>query len=332
MGGYLWTQPPADSEPKHVQDDCNTPAEILTSILRIEKQCCPPSSAALASDHLKWPNGHTTEPEGTTGADDALSIKVLLDEPDIRFCVCQDMESPVIIACLWARVKRAGIEDVMASLCQERAQWDTGGKNLLLQKAQAEDELAAEVYHSIIKCPRPFWDREVLKRQWKLPLESSQGSGCDSGCALVSKSMEDASVQESPGHVRAFVHKAGFLLRPSPYDCMPEIANGEPALATELTSCSQIDMGGLIPAWATSYLASTVAGKARSWVSELQQHCDVRKGEEPVPTLAEISSQLSPDWAERWDKTEEPDCGEETEEASSFISVKSLRSLSWSPF
>ena len=330
MGGYLWSQPPADAAPRQAAEPVGSPTELLEALLRIEKQCCPASSVALEA-----PTDGVDS--GCTNGDGDLSIKVLLDEPDIRFCICHDLDSPVIIVCLWARLKGATVDDVIASLCQERAEWDAGGENLLLQKAEEEDEFEEEIYHSIIRCPRPFWDREVLKRQWRLPLQSPHGIGR----ALVSTSTEDAMVAKDASRVRAAVHKAGFLLRPSPQDSeqemQPHMANGpvdSSALSTELTSCSQIDMGGLIPPWATTYLSSIVAGKASSWTRELQRHCNLRKGEDsPVPTLAEISAELSPGWAESWDETERPDSEEEEGTSlGSLINVRSLKSLSWSPF
>ena len=275
MGGYLWTAPPAEEEPTRVPvpDHGSSPNELLTSLLRIEKQCCPPSSAAKGYNNVKDPNVDLKDVEAYKEEDDEMSIKVLVDEPSVRFCICYDAESPVIIACLWVKLEGASVEDVIASLCQERAEWDSGGDSKLVKEAQASDHTMEEVYHSVIKCPRPFWDREVLKRQWRLPLQSPHGTGC----ALVSRSTEDEAVEQDPDRVRAFVHKSGSLLRPSPQEQEHEhdhIANGPTVIGTELTSCSQIDMGGLIPSWATSYLSSTVAGKAVRWTQELQQHCD----------------------------------------------------------
>ena len=298
MGGYLWSSPPADAEPRHTADEGSSPTELLTSLLRIERQCCPPSSAALVSVRAKDPNADSMDPSSAKGSE--MPVKVLVDEPDMRFCICYDSESPVIIACLWARLKGATVQDVTASLCHERALWDIG-ENTLLQDARPEDDMMEEVYKNIIACPRPFWDREVLKRQWRLPLESPHGVGC----ALVSRSTEDATVPKDPEKVRAFVHKAGALLRPSIFqsaesDLSLHIANSPSVIGTELTSCSQIDMGGLIPSWATSYLSSTVAGKAVRWKNDLQRHCDARNGQDPVPSLAEISSQLLPAWAVTW--------------------------------
>eukprot|EP00439_Symbiodinium_sp_Y106_P066625 s1379_g10.t2 len=334
MGGYLWSAPAEPELKPSLPEEGSSPAELLRSLLRIERMCCPLSSAAFASGDKRLSNADLTDP-GTKGSDDdTMSIKVLVDEPDMRFCICHDAESPVIIACLWTRLKGASVEDVTASLCQERAQWDAGGENTLLQNAQPEDEMMEEIYQSIITCPRPFWDREILKRQWRLPLNSPNGNGC----ALVSRSMEDAAVPKDPDRVRAFVHKAGALLRPSPQQSETEtesehslhIANGPSVIGTELTSCSQIDMGGLIPSWATNYLSSTVSGKAVRWTKDLQRHCDARNGQESVPTLADISSQLLPGWTEacpgdsnildNWDETERPDYRDEVEEVSSFIS------------
>ena len=302
MGGYLWSAPAEPELKPSLPEEGSSPAELLRSLLRIERMCCPLSSAAFASGDKSLSNADLTD-SGTKGSDDdTMSIKVLVDEPDMRFCICHDAESPVIIACLWTRLKGASVEDVTASLCQERAQWDAGGENTLLQNAQPEDEMMEEIYQSIITCPRPFWDREILKRQWRLPLNSPHGTGC----ALVSRSMEDAAVPKDPDRVRAFVHKAGALLRPSPQESETEtesehslhIANSPSFTGSELTSCSQIDMGGLIPSWATNYLSSTVSGKAVRWTKDLQRHCDARNGQESVPTLAEISSQLLPGWTE----------------------------------
>eukprot|EP00913_Durusdinium_trenchii_P020461 g19221.t1 len=257
---------------------------------------------------------------------------VLLDEPDIRFCICYDEESPVFIACLWARLKGFDIQEVERSLCQERGEWDKGGESRLLQQITLEDGRREEVYHTLIRCPRPFWDRDVLKHQWRLPLDCQHGQGY----ALVSRSLEDEQLQPDSERVRAFVHKAGALIRPArevpPRAELPEdesdsepIANA--SIGTELTSCSQIDMGGLIPAWATSYLSSVVAGKALSWTEDLRQHCAERHRtdtckerlrrlgqvvrhhpsramEEDVPSLAEISEFLMPGWTDHWDDTE----------------------------
>lgn len=295
-----------------------SPDEILAELLEIEQQCCPSSSAALA-----WPK----EPNVTEAAEkdrdggegrapalaETLSVKVLLDEPDIRFCICYDEESPVFIACLWARLKGFDIQEVERSLCQERGEWDKGGESRLLQQITLEDGRREEVYHTLIRCPRPFWDRDVLKHQWRLPLDCQHGQGY----ALVSRSLEDEQLQPDSERVRAFVHKAGALIRPArevpPRAELPEdesdsepIANA--SIGTELTSCSQIDMGGLIPAWATSYLSSVVAGKALSWTEDLRQHCAERHRtdtcKEDVPSLAEISEFLMPGWTDHWDDTE----------------------------
>ncbi|CAJ1394019.1 unnamed protein product, partial [Effrenium voratum] len=196
---------------------------------------------------------------------------VLLDEPDTRFCICYDETSPVIIACLWAKLQGAGVEDVVACLCEERAEWDKAGESHLVQAAETADPTMEEVYQSVIRCPRPFWDREVLKRQWRLPLDCATGKGY----ALVSRSIEEGN--HDPERVQAFVHKAGALLRPANGEEVSRIAN---CASTEITSCSQIDMGGLIPAWATSYLSSVVVGKAVSWTDNLKRHCAARNGGE----------------------------------------------------
>ncbi|CAL1137788.1 unnamed protein product [Cladocopium goreaui] len=265
---------------------------------------------------------------------------------DVRFCICYDDDSPVIIACLWARLKGLDFEDVVASLCEERAEWDKGGESRLVERSTREDGSSEEVYHTLIRCPRPFWDREILKRQWRLPLDCQHGQGC----ALISRSLQDNIGDKDPEKVRAFVHKAGALIRPAQDCASPEasvcsagtnheedllslpIANHFCSTGTELTSCSQIDMGGLIPAWATNYLSSFVVGKALSWTEDLRRHCASRKlpseDADNVPTLAEISKDLMPGWTENWDDTElvVPEDGD------GLRKDTSLTSMAWSHF
>mmetsp|Transcript_59287 Transcript_59287/g.130138 ORF Transcript_59287/g.130138 Transcript_59287/m.130138 type:complete len:370 (-) Transcript_59287:253-1362(-) len=331
-------------------DDSPSPEEILRQLFKIEKQCCPASSAACSWP--KEPNASLgpdeAEGKGEDGASDGetLSVKVLLDEPDVRFCICYDDDSPVIIACLWARLKGLDFEDVVASLCEERAEWDKGGESRLVERSTREDGSSEEVYHTLIRCPRPFWDREILKRQWRLPLDCQHGQGC----ALISRSLQDNIGDKDPEKVRAFVHKAGALIRPAQDCASPEasvcsagtnheedllslpIANHFCSTGTELTSCSQIDMGGLIPAWATNYLSSFVVGKALSWTEDLRRHCASRKlpseDADNVPTLAEISKDLMPGWTENWDDTElvVPEDGD------GLRKDTSLTSMAWSHF
>eukprot|EP00434_Breviolum_minutum_P005774 symbB.v1.2.005089.t1/scaffold234.1/size257806/8 len=277
-------------------------------------------------------------------------------EKDVRFCICYDDNSPVIIACLWARLKDVDFDDVMASLCEERAEWDKGGESRLVRKETLDDGSLEEVYHTLIRCPRPFWDREILKKQWRLPLDCQNGKGC----ALVSRSLEDNVDDKDPDKVRAFVHKAGALIRPAK-DCptpTPETSVGSgsegtnhdddllsPPIAnhynagTELTTCSQIDMGGLIPSWATNYLSSFVVGKALAWTQDLRHHCTARKlqsedanaqVEENIPTLAEISQYILPGWTDHWDDTEL--VVSEDEELEKEVSHRSMTSRAWSHF
>ncbi|CAE8730265.1 unnamed protein product, partial [Polarella glacialis] len=173
--------------------------------------------------------------------------------------LCFSMDSPVFIACLWVRMEGVHVEDVWAALSvpEERKQWDTASESRLLQPASEDDELSEEVFHMVYLCPRPFWDREVLKRQWKVPLDGPNGQGH----ALISRSFEDATLLSGdPGNVRAVVHKAGSLLRPL---CSGGATDESTASArgVELTNCSQIDFGGLMPSWAQTQLSAMIVSK-----------------------------------------------------------------------
>lgn len=89
-------------------------------------------------------------------------------------------------------------------------------------------------------------------------------------------------------------------------------------------------MGGLIPAWATNYCRSIVVNKATAWTEDLRRHLVQRKLD--VPSLAEISKDLLPQWTEHWDETEARCVGAEMAWKRAFLGVFEPRSCFFKAF
>lgn len=237
------TGPPCGTEEKLCSDDSQremSPQDILAAVLATEQRCL------------------------TSGVDvaDGLVVERLVDEPTLVYCTCSSLESQTIISCLWAQYEDVTLDAAKHALLseEERASWDADSEFKICQKADNEDEMRSEVVHHVLHAPWPFWDRDVLQQRWQLPL--GNGSGQE-GTAIVMRSVsDDKLVSEHAGRVRAKVSKAAFLLRP---------ANGGRGL--QLTTCSQIDIGGLVPQWAQNFLTRLAVQRAEAWKEKLREHC-----------------------------------------------------------
>merc|ERR1711870_93540 len=77
------------------------------------------------------------------------------------------------------------------------------------------------------------------------------------------KSISDENIlPEQPGRIRAFVHKAAYIMRPNKAD-----------RGLELTVCNHSDPGGIVPAWSQSILTRFAAQRAQQWSNKLHEHC-----------------------------------------------------------
>lgn len=215
------------------------PHEILHAVLEVERHCVDPEA----------------EMQG------GFVVDRLVDEPLITYCTCSSLESQTVISYLCLRYNDVTIEQAMEAILNEeqRSIWDADSEFRVLQPAQPGDALCEEVVHHVLHAPWPFWDRDVLQRRWQLPI----GASGEEGRALVLRSVRDEGVlPEQTGRVRAVVDKAAFLFRRT---------NGGKGL--ELTTCSQLDIGGLVPQWAQEFLGRFASRRAEAWKDQLRNHC-----------------------------------------------------------
>lgn len=231
------------------------PEEILRAVLSVERFC------------REQCEGST--PDADTGN---LAVELLVDEPTVRYCMCSNLDSPTVISVLSAAFEDIFIEDAIRALtCKEELDlWNSAGEFKVLQEAREEDPRHEHIVHYTLKAPWPFWDRDVLQRRWRLQLPSE--NGCGEGCAVVMRSVsgdQPGAMREQEGVIRAFVYGAAFLLRP--------LHEGS-AKGTQLTYLTQIDIGGLCPAWAQGLLMRMASRGVVEWSVNLGAHCtSIRK-------------------------------------------------------
>lgn len=295
------------------------PLELLNVILAIERKCFPEANSPFDLGVAKDCASSSTSAVPCDGKapplDEVagLEIQVLADEPRMRFVVCYAPDSSDVIIMFCIREPDLQIEDVWRALADhtERAEWDKNSESVVLRRAAEGDPMRQEVVHLWLHPPWPFWTRDVLKHQWELPLHTPHGRGF----AFVSRSFEDEEIlPEHSGRVRAFVHKAASLVRPTASDgaadreaaaecrgttepsssfwwgSAGDAAGCEaPALkpltgplglkgkGVQLTNCTQINLGGLIPNSAIPLLSSFAVAQATAWSTALREHC-LRKG------------------------------------------------------
>lgn len=226
---------------------CKSPVLILNAILLIERMCSPDAARDFG------------------GQSDDSRIDVLVDDPDLRYCLCYSSNSPLVTACMWVDLPKACLEDAIDSLAlkEDRCIWDSEAEFDILQPATS-DRGHETIFH-MLHAPWPFWDRDVLEARWRLPLPGAPGM--EPGTAFVMQSIEDPSLYPlRPDRVRANVHMAGHLLRPS-------VAGGT---GVELTVCCKIDIGGIVPEFAQQVLPVLVGRRGNGWADKLREHCHWR--------------------------------------------------------
>lgn len=214
---------------------------LLRSILAIERLC--------------------NTGEKTAGEED-LTVACLMDGPDTWYYMCASLSSPVVTGFISSSLPDVSIGDAWAALVTEEERlirnYDSEYEHLV--PASPDDASREEVLKYVMRAPRPFWDRDILQRRWQLALPCEDGT---QGLAIVARSIEDDDLYpQRDDRVRAFAHKLGYLLRPMKGGGIHVV-------------CSQtLDMGGLCPAWAQSFLTKMCVQRGQLWVTELQTHCN----------------------------------------------------------
>lgn len=237
-GGPGRVPPPTTAAPRPPAEP--TGEELLEKILAVEQLCL----------------GQGDGPPG-----EFLQAQCLMDGP-VRYFVCASLSSPVVTGYIQATLPSVRIGDAWSALVttEERLIRNPDSEYTIFQEAQPDDPQRKEVLRYVMKAPSPFWDRDVLQRRWQLPLPGAEGG--IPGLAIVMRSIEDDSIfGPRDDKVRSFVHKCGYLLRPT----------DEGGL--NIVCCQQLDMGGLCPAWAQSFLTRMLVQKGNQWVEELKVHC-----------------------------------------------------------
>lgn len=244
------------------------PEQILASVLGIERACRGDAPGDMEAGGAQY------------------QVNRIVDEADFRYCVCYSLESPLVIGYVWARFPDVFLSDLREAIYSqtERTEWDATACFRILKAAQSEDPLREDVFTTLMRAPWPFWDRETLLRRWLLPLSGQKETG--SASAIVCQSfLDDSILPEKDDRVRANYHKLATLLRhlhpekPSPTPKRDRFfgrgAGPPPAeeLGAEITVCGQLDLGGLIPAWATTLLSRNTAERCKAWAARLQGHC-----------------------------------------------------------
>jgi len=246
-----------------------TGAQVLAELTSIERCCCARGWAADTCVPQTLGSADCTE----LWEESSLEVEVLLDTPHTRYCLCHSPESSVVTCYLWTQLPRVCLEDALLALCsgEERLQWDSDSGFNVVREAREDDPTCEEVVYYTLQGPWPFWDRDVLQNRWQLPLNGPDGRSR----AVIMRSLEDESIM--PVHedkVRAFVHKAGYFLRPLRQQKTSLTGNATwKDLGVELTACSQIDIGGIIPQWAQAFLSRISAQRVVGWTEDLQEHC-----------------------------------------------------------
>lgn len=265
--------------------------EVLAALLDIERRCCP----FVQSGTSPAPGEVVDGPE--------LSVRLVLDEPGQRYCVCLPGSSSGVVGVLWARWRGVELESVLRAFCdlEQRRQWDSDSRFEVLRPAAASDPTQEEIWHVAAPSPWPLMDREFLWRQWSLPLPASARYG--DGRAIVVRSFEDeALLPEDPNKVRASVQHQGILLRP--------FGDGKDS-GLDLTCCTQISLGGDLPDWLQALLLQFGVQTALGWASSLRDWC-TRGAPAPlavvsVPRFRELAQSIPDGWADSCEAPAEPD-------------------------
>lgn len=224
--------------------------DILDSVLAIENMC------------------RSNEMEDLADLKD-MRVEMLRDEPNVRYCICHSPSSALVTGYFWTVMPDITVEDARAALMKEEARsiWDGDCDFEILRAADPEDSSHEEVIFHCLKAVWPFWDRDVLQKRWKLDLPEK------GGIALVMQSVEDPSIHPlQPNVIRASVHLSGQLLRP--------MAEGKKGI--ELTVCTKVDIGGIIPDWAQSILARLASQRSLNWAHGLREYCLKVNGKLPI--------------------------------------------------
>jgi len=237
------------------------PEDILAAVLEAEKTC---------REELAAVEKGVPAPVAGSG----LSVELLVDEPTVRYCMCSSLNSPTVISILYVTYPDVCLEDAVKALVhkEELDRWNSQGEFKVVQEPREDDALREHVVHYVLKAPWPFWDRDVLQRRWRLRLSGEDGEG--PGCAVVMRSVSGEGtglLPEPAGTVRAFIYGAAFLLRPMQRGGDPNAAGA--CEGTRLTYLTQIDIGGLCPAWAQGLLMRIASRGVVEWSQKLSEHC-----------------------------------------------------------
>lgn len=227
---------------------------ILDSILAIEQQC-------LGSLDV----GRKSSGKAGAGAFDELNVDCMLNEPDKKYFLCGTPSSPTVIAYFGLRLPGIYADEVIRAIVdfEERQMRDGDAEYQVHQTAQEGDVTKQEAVSHVLWAPWPFAAREILQHRWQLPL-----NGIEGGRAIVLRSFRDADLfAGNPERVRAHVHLSANLMRPLRSDSKDEV------LGLDLAVCQQLDLGGLVPAWAQRLLSRFAVDRSLEWAKKLREHC-----------------------------------------------------------
>jgi len=291
-------QPPAE---RSMQERPMTGQQVLDAIFEIERVCCgcgiassgmpdgdatdaTQASDALGASPTRAADAAAAAEAGAKGAapegaadpaavlpesgDCAYKVECLLDEPDVKYCLCSSLESPIVTGYLRVILHDVYPGDVWGALVkkEERLLRAPDSEYQVLREGRPGDPSLEEDVAFVWRAPWPFWDRDVLQRRWTFPLHGSEG------LAIVMRSFtDDELLPEREDRVRAFVQKAGYLLRP--------MNEGFHEMGVELTVCQQVDLGGLCPEWSQEVLTRWAVSRGVQWSEDLRAHCRRRHDE-----------------------------------------------------
>mmetsp|Transcript_2562 Transcript_2562/g.5922 ORF Transcript_2562/g.5922 Transcript_2562/m.5922 type:complete len:562 (-) Transcript_2562:395-2080(-) len=204
---------------------------------------------------------------------DGLHVEVLLDEPECRYCLYSSLSSPIVIAYLCARLPDVHFDDAWRALLDEdeRLVRDPDSEYQVLKRAADGDPTREEAVTYIMHAPFPFWNRDVLQRRWQLPLQGND-------MAIVMQSFVDEDLlPERSDRVRASVYMNAYLLR--------RLGSEPDSPGLEIVVCQQIDLGGLCPNWAQSFLTRFAVDEGMQWSADLREHCLSQRKKRSTPDV-----------------------------------------------
>lgn len=228
------------------------PPQLLSACLAIERIC----------------RGNLDDLVKGKAAEGQASVEVMIDEPGIRYCLCQSPTSDLVTGFFWIELADITIEEAVCALAnkKDRQEWDANAHFDILKCSKEDDPHSSEVTVHELKAPWPFWDRDVLQRRSRLPLSQLNPA---QGVAFVAQSVEDAALFPlRDERIRATVHMQGQILRPL---TAKKARRGKEGI--EVTVCNKLDIGGVAPAWAQSMLCRFASKQSGKWAERLRQHC-----------------------------------------------------------